>query len=202
MLKEMTLSAFIDAVAAKTSVPGGGAVSAAAAAMGAALGTMAAQYSEGPKPAAAIDLLERHRAELTSFIDADAEAYGKVSTAYGLPKKTDDEKAVRKLAIQGALAGAADVPLRAMKASLAAMQAIASYLESVNKNLVSDFAGGVLMLDAGLVGCGLNVKINAGLMSDPSRKASLLADAERIEKEAASLKASLLSSVQKLYGKS
>ena len=202
MLRDMKLTEFIDAVAAKTSVPGGGAVSAAASAMGAALGIMAAQYSEGPKPAEAIQVLQKHRADLTSFIDADAEAYSKVSAAYGMAKKTDDEKAKRKEAIQAALVGAADVPLRAMKASLASIQAVASYLENVNKNLVSDFAGAVLMCEAGLVGCGLNVRINAGLMSDAARKASLLAEADRIEKEAATLKASLLSSVQKLYGKS
>ncbi len=200
MLKEMKLTEFIDAVAAKTSVPGGGAVSAAASAMGAALGIMAAQYSDGPKPAEAMKILERHRADLTSFIDADAEAYSKVSAAYGLPKKNDDEKAIRKAAIQAALKDAADVPLRAMRASLGAIQAVAGFLEAVNKNLVSDFAGAVLMCEAGLVGCGLNVRINAGLMNDAALKASLLADADRLEKEAAALKALLLSSVHKLYG--
>ncbi len=201
MLKDMKLSEFVDAVAAKTSVPGGGAVAAAASAMGAALGIMAAQYSEGPKAAESIGVLQKHKADLVSFIDADAEAYSKVSAAYGMPKKTDDEKAARKAAIQAALGGAADVPLRAMKASFAAMQAVASYLETVNKNLVSDFAGAILMCEAGLVGCGLNVKINAGLMSDAGRRAALEGEADKLEKDAAALKTSVLSSVQKMYAK-
>ena len=201
MLREMKITEFVDSLAAKTSVPGGGAASAAAAAMGAALGIMAAQYSDGPRAAESVPALQKHKADLVSFIDADADAYAQVSAAYGLPKRTDEEKAARRLAVQSALVGAADVPLRAMKSSLAAMQSTATYLEQLNKNLVSDFSGALLLLEAGLVGCGLNVRINAGLMSDKARGAALLAEADRLEKEAASLKTSLLGSVQKMYAK-
>src|SRR5437773_1034640 len=47
---------------------------------------------------------------------------------------------------------------------------------------------------AGIVGCGLNVKINAGLMSDAARRAKLEQEAGRIEQRAAELRKSLLAS--------
>ena len=62
----------------------------------------------------------------------------------------------------------------------------------VNKNLYSDFAGAVLLLEAGLTGCGLNVRINAGLMSDAARRSRLEQEAARIEQRAAELKRTLL----------
>jgi formiminotetrahydrofolate cyclodeaminase len=81
------------------------------------------------------------------------------------------------------------------------MKAVSTYLDQLNKNLVSDFSGAILLLEAGLVGCGLNVRINAGLMSDKASGAALETEADRLEKEAASLRTSLLASVQKMYAK-
>jgi len=46
MFAEMRLSDFLEKIAAKTPTPGGGSVSAAVGAMGAALGVMTARYSE------------------------------------------------------------------------------------------------------------------------------------------------------------
>jgi formiminotetrahydrofolate cyclodeaminase len=195
MLRDMKLTDFVEAVAAKTPTPGGGSVSAAAATLGTALGIMAARYSEGPKAQEVAGALEEIKTQLAPLIDQDAEAYSQVSKAYGLPKKTDEEKARRRESIQRALKEAADVPLGGMGLALKAMQALTGLCDIVNKNLASDFAGAALMLEAALVGCGLNVRINAKLMTDAARRAELESQADRLEKEAAELKKRLLAAV-------
>ncbi len=201
VLRDMKLADFIEAVAAKTSTPGGGSVSAAASAMGTALGIMAARFSEGPKAQEIASSLEQLKGKILPFIDRDAEAYAQVSKAYGLPKKTDEEKARRKEAVQIALKEAAEVPLEGMRLAVGGLQALAPLFEVVNKNLASDFAGAALLLEAGLLGCGLNVRINASLMADKERRGRLEEEAGRLEKEGTELKSRLLGAVNRLYAK-
>ena len=201
MLRDMKLTDFIESVAAKTSTPGGGSVAAAASAMGTALGIMAARFSEGPKAQEIASALEELKGKILPFIDRDAEAYSQVSQAYGLPKKTDEEKARRKEAIQIALKEAADVPLEGMRLALQGLRALPALFEVVNKNLASDFAGAVLLLEAGLIGCGLNVRINASLMADKERRSRLEKEAGQLEKEGADLRSRLLGAVSQLYAK-
>jgi formiminotetrahydrofolate cyclodeaminase len=197
----MKLNDFIEAVAAKTSTPGGGSVSAAASAMGVALGIMTARFSEGPKAQEIAGSLEQLKDRILPLIDRDAEAYSQVSKAYGLPKKSDEEKARRKEAVQIALKEAAEVPLEGMRLALEGLRTLPPLFEVANKNLISDFAGAVLMLEAGLAGCGLNVRINASLMTDKDRAARLEDDAGRLETEAGELKRRLLGAVHKLRAK-
>ena len=48
-------------------------------------------------------------------IDRDADAFNKVMDAFKMPKTTDEEKAVRKNAIQSSMKTAANVPLEVAK---------------------------------------------------------------------------------------
>src|SRR5690242_4135027 len=83
MFPEMKLSDFLEKIAAKTPTPGGGSVSAAVGAMGAALGVMTARYSDASEPEHALDEIKN---EFLVLVDADAEAYGQVNSALALPK--------------------------------------------------------------------------------------------------------------------
>src|SRR5579884_2540023 len=82
MLK-MTLQEFLDATAAKQPAPGGGAVAALAGALGAALASMAVNYTVGRKGYAAYEAevqsalgqFERARALLKELVVEDVEAY-------------------------------------------------------------------------------------------------------------------------------
>ncbi|MBI4565292.1 MAG: cyclodeaminase/cyclohydrolase family protein [Planctomycetes bacterium] len=184
MLRDQTLKAFADAVAAKTAVPGGGSVSAYASTLGAALGIMAARYSEGSAALETSRRLEGISNELLALVDKDAEAYSVVSSAYGLPKGTEDEKTRRKDAIQRALVDAADVPLQGMRLGVQALEAVEAFADSCNKKLASDLAGVAILLKAGIEGCSWNVRINASGLSDPARRSGLIEECERTWTEA------------------
>ena len=105
--------------------PGGGSAAALASAIGAALLTMVAGLpktrsgsdEDRQALAAAIGSLTETRHQLSEAIDADRVAYDRVVAAYKLARSTDEEKSVRKAAIQRALRGAIDVPLQVMRLS-------------------------------------------------------------------------------------
>src|SRR4029078_8123002 len=108
MFSDMKLSDFLEKIAAKTPTPGGGSVSAAVGAMGAALGVMTARYSESTEAQQPLDELKN---EFLTLVDADAEAYGQVNSAMSLPKDSDDTKRRRKEALEIALGEARQGPV-------------------------------------------------------------------------------------------
>jgi len=202
MLIDLTLRDFAESVAAKTSTPGGGSVSAYAAALGASLGIMAARYSEGAPAAEAARALEGLKDRFIGLVDRDTEAYSKVSTAYGLPKKTDEDKAKRRAAIQSALVDAADVPLQAMRSAVEALKSLEPLSSGCNRNLASDLAGGALLLKSGLDGCSWNVRINAAALTDPARRAALESECGRLLSEGTARAEAVLAHAARLVAKS
>ena len=201
MLADLSLRDFTAAVAAKTSTPGGGSVAAYASTLGAALGAMAARYSEGPGCAESAAALDALRGRFLILVDRDTEAYSKVSTAYGLPKKTDEEKKARRAAIQAALVDAANVPLEGMRAVIEALKALEPLAMSCNKNLASDLASGALLLRAGLEGCGWNVRINASALADADRREDLDSEDARLRAECMRLTEAVLASAHRLVAR-
>jgi glutamate formiminotransferase/formiminotetrahydrofolate cyclodeaminase len=201
MLVDMTLRDFASAVAAKTSTPGGGSVAAYASTLGAALGAMAARYSEGEACQKAAGDLDALRARFLKLVDQDTEAYSKVSAAYKLPKKTDADKAARTQAIQAALVDAANVPLEGMRAVIEALKAMEPLTLNCNKNLASDLASGAILLRAGLEGCGWNVRINAEGLGDHDLREDLESEDARLRAECARLAEVVLASSARLVSK-
>ncbi len=196
MLAETRFSDLVEAVAAKTPTPGGGSVSAAVGAMGAALGIMTARFSEAPDVETG---LEPVKVEFLKLVDADAEAYGQVNSAMSLPKSTDEEKARRKGAVQNALTEAAEVPLKGMILAARGLKVLSELADRCNKHLVSDLAGAVYFLDAALTGCGENVKINAAALHDKVRRETLEKEHARLTGEGQSLRARILKDVARKY---
>ena len=184
MFAEMKLSDFLEKIAAKTPTPGGGSVSAAVGAMGAALGVMTARYSDASDPEHALDEIKN---EFLALVDADAEAYGAVNSALALPKDSDDTKRRRKEALQIALGEASEVPLKGMMLAVRGLKALADLAPTCNKNLVSDLAGATTFLESALSGCGENVKVNAVSLTDKVRRARLEKEHERLVDEGRSL---------------
>jgi glutamate formiminotransferase / formiminotetrahydrofolate cyclodeaminase len=110
---------FVDAVAAATPTPGGGSVSAIAAALAAALGEMVCRLTLKKKTFAdqhehirrELEQLERLRRSSMEAVDGDAESYQSVIAAMRLSKTTEAEQATRSKAIEAASKNAALVPL-------------------------------------------------------------------------------------------
>src|SRR5512136_1249793 len=127
--KSITPNAFLEATAAGSATPGGGAVAALAGALSAALAGMVARLSIGKKKYASVeaqmkDLAARAdglRDKLTASIDEDSAAFEDVMNAMKLPKETPEEIAARNAQIQSATRHATLVPLHTARLCLEAL---------------------------------------------------------------------------------
>ncbi len=164
------LEAFASAVAEGTAAPGGGAVAAAAGALGAALAEMVARLTVGKKRYADVEAemtglaaqAEALRQKLLEAARQDVAAFEAVMAAYRLPK----EQPGRAEAIQAALGGAADVPLAVARAALEAMRLAAVAAAQGNANAATDAMAGIHMALAAVEVAALNVRVNAASMDD------------------------------------
>src|SRR6516165_10851348 len=110
-MRDDTIAAFLDRLAARVPAPGGGATAALHAAQAAALLAMVARYSDGERYDA--ELMNRIvaeadelRADSLALAEADAAAFATVAEAYRLPRESES----RPASIAAALAGATRPP--------------------------------------------------------------------------------------------
>ena len=187
-LVDLTTKEFAHETSRESPAPGGGTIAAYMGALGAALGTMVANLSshkpgwddQWEKFSQWADRGQELMAELLHLVDEDTEAFNRIMTAFGLPKKTDEDKAARSQAIQEATLYAAQVPLHTMQASLRAFDICRAMAEEGNPNSVSDAGVGALAARAAVLGAGLNVKINAGSLKDRDMAGRLIAEADEL----------------------
>jgi methenyltetrahydrofolate cyclohydrolase len=164
----------VDALAAKTPTPGGGAAAAMAGCMGAALFLMVVRFSRGKKAnvdregdlVQAEGTLEGQLKRLLPMGERDCKSFDLVSAAYGMPKDTEPQKALREKAIQEAMVGAMVVPeetLCMVRDVFGTMQKVSA---CVGKAIASDLASGAALLLASAEGAFLNVRINAAYLTN------------------------------------
>ncbi|MBI5216899.1 MAG: cyclodeaminase/cyclohydrolase family protein [Ignavibacteriae bacterium] len=174
MLTEKTLTTFLDELASNSPAPGGGSVAALAGALGSALTSMVCNLTIGKKKYADVEaelrtVLEQAedlRATFTTLVDKDTETFNKVIEAYGLPKDTEGQKALRAAAIQETTKEAALVPLEVMKHVIDALALAHVVAEKGNVNSASDAGVSALLLHAACEAAALNVRINLNTISD------------------------------------
>jgi formiminotetrahydrofolate cyclodeaminase len=170
-----TLNAFLDELASSSPAPGGGSVAALSGALGAALTAMVCNLTIGKKKYADVEpelkkilgQAEDLRRRFTELIDKDTEAFNKVMEAYGLPKDTDPQKALRNAAVKEATKEATLVPLEVMKHCIDALALAQEVASKGNVNSISDAGVSALMLHAACEGAAFNVKINLNSLNDP-----------------------------------
>ena len=118
---KMVDTEFIEALASKAPTPGGGGASAYAGALASALASMVGNLTVGKKKYADVEErmqaelveLEGTRGHLLALIDEDARAFEPLAAAYGMPKGSDEERAVLALSDAGAAAVLAKAALQA-----------------------------------------------------------------------------------------
>lgn len=165
------IRSFIDRVASAEPVPGGGSVAAVAGALGAALGQMAIRITRekkdfrqhGDRYTDALDRLAPYAATLLELVDADAEAYGRVLTAYKLPKTSPD----REKAVQDALIRATEIPSRTANCAAEALRVLEDLRSIIYANVASDLQVGLQMLRSSLRGAIANMRINLTHVKNP-----------------------------------
>jgi glutamate formiminotransferase / formiminotetrahydrofolate cyclodeaminase len=186
---------FLDAVAANTAAPGGGAVAALAGALAAALVTMVGRLTVGKRRyaevedamAEAVVQAEKLRARLTAAMDEDSAAFNAVMAAFRLPKATAEEQQARDAAIQTATIHATEVPLATARATLEALELALLVAGKGNVNAASDAATAAWMAMASIQSAALNVRVNAASLADTARKDAWLTEVREIDTRAQTL---------------
>ena len=207
-LVDLTCTGFCEETASESPAPGGGSVSAYMGAMAASLGTMVANLTGGK--AAYDDEWEKFskvaehgqalKDELLHLVDEDTNAFNKIMNAFGLPKKTDEEKAARSAAIQEATKFATEVPFHTMQKAFESFEVCRAMVEWGNPASVTDGGVGALAARSAVMGAHLNVKINASSLKDEAFKNDILAKAAAIEAAALKEEAEILKIVNEKIG--
>ncbi|KGF23270.1 MAG: glutamate formimidoyltransferase [Prevotella bivia] len=203
-LIDLTVKDFSEETSRESPAPGGGTIAAYMGALGAALGTMVANLSSHKAGWDArweefsnwADKGQQIQAELLVLVDEDTEAFNRIMDAFGLPKGTDEEKALRSAAIQEATLFATQVPLHTMQASFKVFELCKAMAEEGNPNSVSDAGVGILAARAAVLGAGLNVKINASGLKDRETADKLVAEANELIQKANDAEAEIMKIVE------
>lgn len=208
-LVDMTCRDFADETASESPAPGGGSISAYMGALAAALGTMVANLSAhkagwDDRWEEFSDVAEKGRAlqdTLIHLVDEDTEAFNRIMAVFAMPKKTDEEKAARKEALEAATLYATQVPLRTMKAACETFDILEAMASKGNPASVSDAGVGALAARAAVQGAYLNVKINAAGLKNREVADALLADALVVSQVADKREAEILSIVNDIIAR-
>lgn len=203
-LVRMSVKDFARETASESPAPGGGSVSAAMGAFGAALATMVANLSAHKRGwderwKEFSDVAEKGQEvmeELLSLVDEDTAAFNAIMDAYGLPKGTEQEKARRTAAIQEATLYAAQVPLRTMEAALKALPLALEMAQKGNPASASDAGVAALAAVAAIRGARLNVRINCAGLQDKNDSLPLIQRSDAIVAEALKLESQILAAVE------
>ncbi|MFZ4741424.1 MAG: glutamate formimidoyltransferase, partial [Bacteroidales bacterium] len=199
-LIDMTCTGFANETASESPAPGGGSISAYMGALGASLATMVANLSSHKAGwderweefSIWAEKGQKIKDELLFLVDEDTNAFNKIMDAFGLPKKTDEEKAARTAAIQEATKYATEVPFRTMERVFDSFELIKAMAEIGNPNSVTDAGVGALCARSAVMGAFLNVKINASGLKDKTYVENILAKGAEIEANAKQLEAEIM----------
>ncbi|KAM8933984.1 formimidoyltransferase-cyclodeaminase [Pelodytes ibericus] len=173
-LIKQTVQGFVCSVGARSATPGGGSVSAAVSAMGAALGCMVGQMTYGKRQFESLDGVIRelippfHTAanQLLSLVDADSTAFGSYMAALKLPKGTAEQQQKRFAALQDGLKEAVSVPLSLAEKINTLWQPLLELSKHGNVACVSDLQVAAKALETGVFGAYFNVLINLKEIKD------------------------------------
>ena len=189
-----TCTEFVEVLASKAPVPGGGGASALVGAVGTALGNMVGSLTVGTKKYADVEdeIIECKKEadeiakEFLELMDKDAEAFEPLSKAYGLPKSTPEEIAEKEEIMENALNVACGVPIEIMKTCARGIDLVEVFAAKGSRIALSDAGVGATLLKSAMQGASLNVYINTKSMKDRKRAEELnqLADSLREEYEA------------------
>ena len=191
---------FLDRLASRSPVPGGGSVAALAGALAAGLVSMVANLTLSsprcaevhPHAKVVLGRSELLRAELEGLVEEDARAFLEVSKALKMSKETEDEKRVRQACLQKALARAMQVPLAVGERATAVAELAAEAARIGNVNAVSDAGVAAALALAATRAAELNVAINAAMLDDRGAAGISCEQAAGLLRRAADLEAAAL----------
>lgn len=181
MMEKEILGQWVDALASKAPVPGGGGASALGGALGAALGQMVANLTVGKKRYEDVEeemqqslfALNILQLELMALADKDAEVFAPLAAAYGLPKETEEQRAEKERIMEENLLAASLVPIQMMEKTSAVLDVLELLEEKGSRMAVSDVGVAVQFARAALNGAVMNVYINTKSMKNREKAEEL-----------------------------
>ena len=196
---------FVEILASKAPVPGGGGASALVGAVGTALGNMVGSLTVGKKKYADVEeemielkaRCDRLQQELLLLAEKDAEVFEPLAQAYGMPKNTEEERAEKARVMELALKDACTVPMEIMEKCCEAIELISEFAAKGSALAISDAGVGAAFCKAALLGAGLNVFINTKAMADKDLAASLNAKTDAMLKKYPPMADDIFESVMK-----
>ena len=203
-LVDMTVKDFANETASESPAPGGGSIAATVGALGASLGTMVANLSSHKRGwddrwEEFSDWAEKgqhFKDELLRLVDEDTNAFNKIMDAFGLSKKTEEEKEARKQAIEEASKYAMEIPFKVMDTAYRSIEVMRAMAENGNPNSVSDAGVGALCALTAVEGAFLNVKINATGIADKAFTNDLIKRGQEILEKTRACRDAVLETVE------
>lgn len=186
MLINCNIQEFIDQVDSVQPAPGGGSVASIVGALGVALSRMYGHLSIGKKAflqlddqtqqnfTIAFDKLQVLEKRLLELVDEDAKLYPQILAAYRLPKTTIEEQKLRKQAIYEATILAIEGPYKIAKCAYEALELTEILLPYGNKNVISDAACAIILLEATIETAIINMEINLALLEENTYKDAII----------------------------
>jgi methenyltetrahydrofolate cyclohydrolase len=190
-MNEKSCSEFLEVLASKAPVPGGGGAAAMGGAIGMALSNMVGNLTVGKKKYADVqdeihELLEKGYnviSALKILVDKDAEVFEPLSKAYGLPKDTPEQAKIKADTMEECSKVACSVPLDIMRKSYEGIKIHERMGQIGTLIAISDVGCGVVFLKSSLISGYLNVIINLNAIKDQDYVAAVTAEINQLLEE-------------------
>lgn len=203
LLRELTITDFINETGSNSPAPGGGSIAALSAASAAALIEMVTNLTIGKKGyeevQAEMEMIKNKAVTLkesfVGYIDKDSIAFNQIMAAFKLPKSTSNEKELRTIAVQAALKTAAIVPFEIGKNAYDLLDLAESVVLRGNKSAVTDGAVAAMSARTAVHSAFYNTKINLGSIKDQEFVNTMAADMDSIESKVDLMEQAILQQV-------
>lgn len=188
MIEKELVGGWVEQLASKAPVPGGGGASALGGALAAALGQMVANLTVGKKRYADVEeemqqclfALNVLQMELLALADKDAEVFAPLAAAYGMPSGTEEEKIEKDRVMEERLLAATQVPLRMMEKAAGVLDFVELLEKKGSRMAVSDAGVAAQFARAAITGAVMNVYINTKSMKNREQAEELNARAQKL----------------------
>lgn len=178
MISTETVTSYLERLASRAPAPGGGAAAALHAAQGAALVSMVAEFTSGPRYAQVEEQAQLIAASAKQLLneavhaaEEDERLFDLLSDAYGLPKGDEEQKSIRREAIGKATIEAAAPLVSTVDVASKVIKLAQELLPIGNRSVSSDVAAATQSARAALGTALVTLEMNiAAIKDEPARE--------------------------------
>ncbi|MGJ3402432.1 cyclodeaminase/cyclohydrolase family protein [Glutamicibacter sp. Je.9.36] len=181
LISNETVSSYLERLASGAPTPGGGAAAGLHAAQAAALVSMVAEFTSGPRYADVqeqVQQISEHARLLMRqglfAAEEDERLFGALGAAYKLPKESSEQKSERSAAIQNATIAAAAPLVSTVEASIEVLKLGQRLLPIGNRSVLSDVAAAAEAARAALATALATLEMNISSIRDVAQRDRLV----------------------------